>query len=189
MATTSVKPQSIIHKIIRLAAKKRVNTVKAGIESSSRTQASYCTSDDDFSTCSSLLQEQVTTPGNIFETITQIDFVERVLVAASSSTTFLIHFFNDETMFYFDLEEELTKILAEDDGSSYENYSCYRINSKLAPYVTSKLGIDPSDDVSVLLQFTDGQLRGQLRALPWNLSEKKFKEWLEQNRTANTSQP
>eukprot|EP00980_Cylindrotheca_fusiformis_P011124 scaffold2557_cov121-Cylindrotheca_fusiformis.AAC.7 len=197
MSTTSIKPQSIVHKLIRLAPKRRANTMVGGIESSftlaqetrilsSRTQECCFTSDKDLSTCSSPLHDQPTAPCNAFETITQNDFVERVLMAASSSTTFLIHFFNDETMFSFDLEEDVNKVLAEDEGS-LDDYSCYRINSRLAPYITSKLGIDPSDQASVLLQFSDGQLRGQLRTQPWDLSLEELKKWLDIHQTLETS--
>jgi hypothetical protein len=93
---------------------------------------------------------------------------------AASGVNYIVHFYNDESSISFHVDEQLTKVLSE--SPSYE-YVCYRINSRMAPYFTSTLRIDP-DQPSTVLQFKNGQPIGRLTDISSHNCHFELRDWL-----------
>lgn len=120
-----------------------------------------------------------------FETIRQNDFVEKVLMDVASQITFIVHFFNDASSACWETEKCLAEVLFDAIPSSEDDYVCYRINSQMAPYFTSRLRIDPNSP-STLLQLINGQVTGRLTGSLGNQSRSKIQEWLMPTNNGNS---
>ncbi|CAJ1970136.1 unnamed protein product [Cylindrotheca closterium] len=108
-----------------------------------------------------------------FETIDQNTFITQVLMDTLSETNYVIHFFSDDCLEYFDYEDQLTQVLV---NSASKEFELYRMSSQMAPLFTSKLGINP--ELSTLIHVYKGKVLSRLDDLANQKSMEEVKEWL-----------
>ncbi|KAL3928944.1 MAG: hypothetical protein SGBAC_012427 [Bacillariaceae sp.] len=108
-----------------------------------------------------------------FQTIDQNTFITQVLMDTLSETNYVIHFFSEDTLEYFDYEDKLTQIIV---NSASKEYELYRMSSQMAPLFTTKLNIDPEQ--SVLIHVVKGKVVSRLDDLSNPENREQVKEWL-----------
>jgi hypothetical protein len=105
-----------------------------------------------------------------FETVNQNEFVDGVLIASCNDIDFIVHFYSEDTTFSYHIEDQLLKL----DAS--KKYVLYRIDSRKAPYFTSKLQIDP--DQTTVLRFKNGKLLGRISEFSSDSCYSDLQRWL-----------
>jgi hypothetical protein len=159
------KGQSIVHHVVRLGSKiakpltKRIRNhcrdLKSfDVHSSSLSVESIpqliTTSDDEKdSVVAPSDDEKDSVDEEIFQTLDQNEFfVECFLTNECSDVGFIVHFFNEDSTISVKIEELVTRLVRE----SSSKCRCLRVDARLAPLFTRKLGIDPEQPTVVAIR-------------------------------------
>jgi hypothetical protein len=149
------KAQSIVHHLVRLGSK-----VAKPLTKHIRKKCLDFESVHGYSSSPSLrsIPEQITTSDDesdsvdeeIFQTLDQNEFlVECFLTNECSDVGFIVHFFNEDSSTISEkIEEQVIRLVRE----SSSKCQCIRIDARLAPLFTRKLGIDPGQPTVVAIR-------------------------------------
>jgi hypothetical protein len=200
------KPQSIIHHIGRLGFKlakplsnrKIANFYYSALSSLKSVPRLIATTDhgstnglssvDEKRTCDSAdesIQESFyggvigCIAEEIFETLDQNQFlIECFMWNERSDTTFLVHFFDQDSTISSEIEEHVSRLVMD----SASRCQCRRVNARLAPLFTAKLGIDPKQ--STLVSIQNGVVTDKLSDFSSSVRS-EVEEWIMVNGTLN----
>lgn len=115
----------------------------------------------------------------LFETLDQNQFlIECFMSNERSDVTFLVHFFNEDSAISDEIEEHVSRMV-QDQASKCQ---CRRVNARLAPLFTAKLGIDPEQPTIVSI------LNGKVLAKLTDISSSvcfEIEEWIMENDILN----
>ena len=158
--TNSKKDDKKVKKIHKSKSVQRDETteIRAGSSSTAVTAAtveefgSVCHSDEDFSEGGlGDNQEQSTSheEEDFFVALNQNEFlIECFMTNECSDVTFIVHFYAEDSALSYDIEEAIL-IRSMEAGS---NCQCRRVNSRLTPLFTAKLGVDPEQPTIVAIR-------------------------------------
>lgn len=148
------KAQSIIHKLVRLGSKvgkplSRRNARKAVDDTESSEAASSVSLGSIPLLITTTDDENDSIDAEIFQTLDQNEcLVECFVTNEHSDISCIVHFFQEDSAISKKIEDQVTTLVRE----SSSECQCLRVDARLAPLFTAKLGVDPGQPAIVAIR-------------------------------------